>query len=417
VRRLRGADTRLPFASCSIVGLGLAHVSSPPPIAPVTAANPEPRWLALDVFRALAVLWMIQGHTFTALLGSGDIFGGTFGQIYRLLHGLTAPMFLCGAGLAYGIVTFGAAKPRRLLRRALMLFAIGTILQLPAAPLAEVVQRRELLAAALQPAALQLVAACLVLAELLRTRSASRFAAAALVVSAASALLAPWIWNISLSSRYVLGSWIDGQTGAQFSLVPWVSFFLIGAAISALFGASLWRARARMPLIGLFGLALSALCYWQFLSGHRLHSLYGAHPFWLTSPMFVVFRVGMVLTWLAVLSAASPLLARSFAAWPSLRRLVAALSRHSLVAYVVHLSVLYGLPPLRGQHGTAPHFSLLECTGICALVLFVSVLSTLNWERLRELVASVARRFVQTKRAPLSSPLAPPGAAPRDPLV
>jgi uncharacterized membrane protein len=388
-------------------------------------ANTEPsaanaRWLALDVFRALAVLWMIQGHTFTALLGSGDVFGGAFGQIYRLLHGLTAPMFLCGAGLAYGIVTFGATKPAvpgRLLRRALMLFAIGTILQLPAAPLADIIQRRELLAAVLQPAALQLVAACLVLAELLRTSDAPRFAAAALVVSFAVALLAPWIWNLSLSSRYLLGSWIDGQTGAQFPLVPWVSFFLIGAAISALFGGSLWRERARMPLIGLLGLGLSALCYWQFLSGHRLHSLYGAHPFWLTSPLFVVFRVGLVLAWLAVLSVASPLLARSFAAWPSLRRLIAALSRHSLVAYVVHLSVLYGLPLLRGPHGTAPHFSLLDSTGICALVLFVSVVSVLNWERLRELVISFARRPPATKHAPLSSPLAPPGAAPRDPLV
>jgi uncharacterized membrane protein len=397
-----------------------------PSLPPIVPASTEPsaanaRWLALDVFRALAVLWMIQGHTFTALLGSGDVFGGAFGQIYRLLHGLTAPMFLCGAGLSYGIVTFGATKPPgvsgRLLRRALMLFAIGTILQLPAAPLAEIIQRRELLAAVLQPAALQLVAACLVLAELLRTAKASQFAVSALVVSVVVALLAPWIWNISLSSRYLLGSWIDGQTGAQFPLVPWVSFFLIGAAISARFGASLWRKRARMPLIGLLGLALSALCYWQFSSGHRLHSLYGAHPFWLTSPIFVVFRVGLVLAWLAALSAASPLLARSFAAWPSLRRLIAALSRHSLVAYVVHLSMLYGLPLLRGPRATAPHFSLLECTGICALVLLVSVLSVLNWERLRELVTSFARRFPATKRPPLSSPLAPPGAAPRDPLV
>jgi uncharacterized membrane protein len=378
-------------------------VSSPPPSAPVNVANPEPRWLALDVFRALAVLWMIQGHTFTALLGSGDPFGGAVGQVYRLLHGLTAPMFLCGAGLAYGIVNFRASKPRRLLRRALMLFAIGTVLQLPAAPLAEIVQRRELLAAALQPAALQLVAACLVLAELLRTNNASRFAAAAFLMSVTIALLAPWIWNLSISSRYVLGSWIDGQTGAQFPLVPWLAFFLIGAALSALCGASLWRDRTRMPLIGIAGLALSALCYWQFLTGQRLQGLYGAHAFWLTNPMFVVFRAGLVLAWLAVLSAASPLLARSFAAWPALKRLITALSRHSLVAYVVHLSVLYGLPPLRSTQGKAPDFTLLECTGICALVLLVSVLSTLNWERLRELLASFARRFLVPKRAPLSS--------------
>jgi hypothetical protein len=51
--------------------------------------------------------------------------------------------------------------------------------------------------------------------------------------------------------------------------------------------------------------------------------------------------------------------------------------------------------------------SLLECTGVCALVLAVSVLSVLHWERLRELVVSLPRKVR----------LAPPGAAPRDPLV
>ncbi|HTU57535.1 MAG TPA: hypothetical protein VMF89_03860, partial [Polyangiales bacterium] len=64
---------------------------------------------------------------------------------------------------------------------------------------------------------------------------------------------------------------------------------------------------------------------------------------------------------------------------------------------------LYGLPPLRGTLGNKPTFTLLECTGICALVLFVSILSTLNWERLRELVAGLTRKLLVTKRAPLSS--------------
>jgi len=361
------------------------------------------RWLALDVFRAVAVLWMIQGHTFTALLGSGDIFKGDLGQIYRLLHGLTAPMFLAGAGLAYGIVTFSAprpAAPGRMLRRALMLFAIGTVLQLPAAPVRAIIEQRALLAATLQPAALQLMAACLVVAELLRLIPGRlRFAATSLALSVAVAVITPWAWGVSLSTQYLLGSWIDGQTGAQFPLLPWLSFFLLGVAISALFGASLWRERARTPLIGLFGLALSALCYWLFLRGERLHALYGEHAFWLTSPMFMAFRAGLVLAWLGLLSAASAALARAFAAWPGLARLIAALSRHSLVAYVVHLSMLYGLPPLRGEHGVTPHFSLPECTAVCALILFVSVLSVLSWERLRDLVVG----FVQLARTALRS--------------
>jgi hypothetical protein len=345
---------------------------------------PASRWLALDVFRALAVLWMIQGHTFTALLGA-DVFAGGLGQFYRMLHGLTAPMFLCGAGLAYGIVSFSAPKPApagRVLRRALLLMAIGTCLQLPAAPLALIVQRRELLSGVLQPGALQLVAACLVFAELLRSltggRQRLRFAAAAALTGAAVALIAPWVWRLGWSSRYLLGSWLDGQTGAQFPSVPWLCFFLCGAAIAAVGGVGLWRERWRVPLLGLIGLSASALCYWQFVSGQRLTAVYGAHAFWLTNPLFVVFRAGLVLAWLGVLSAASGWIARSFVAWPGLARLVSALSRHSLVAYVVHLSMLYGLPLLHEQ----PRYSLSACCLVCAIVLGVSVLSVLHWERL-----------------------------------
>jgi uncharacterized membrane protein len=386
------------------------------PADPAASPSSDKRWLALDVFRALAVLWMIQGHTFTALLGSGDVFGGGFGQVYRLLHGLTAPMFLAGAGFAYGIVRFGAPRPPapgRMLRRAALLWAIGTVLQLPAADLLDVLQRRDLLAAALQPGALQLVAACLVLAELLRSavggHNRVRFAVATGSIGLSVALLAPWIWRLGLSSRLLLGSWLDGQTGAQFPCVPWISFYLLGATIASLWGERLWRERWRVPLLGVFGLCVSALCYGLFLAGERLTLVYGEHAFWFTSPLFSAFRAGLVLAWLGLLSAASAWISRAFAAWPGLAYLIAMLSRHSLVAYVVHLSVLYGVPMLRARG----HYTVLECSAVCAMLLWLSVLSVLHWERARALVASGLRAGQDR----LSSPLAPRGAAPRDPLA
>lgn len=354
---------------------------------------------------------MIQGHTFTALLGTPD----AFGQLYRLLHGLTAPMFLCGAGLAYGIVNFSASKPivpGRLLRRALWLLVIGTVLQLPAAGSWSSIWQRELLSPALQPGALQLVAACLGVAELLRAASsarARRFAGRAALVASSVALVSPWVWGLGLSQRYVLGSWLDGQSGAQFPLTPWLSFFLIGAAISAQWGARLWSEPDRVPRIGAFGFGASALCYALFLSGERLHSVYGEHAFWFTSPMFVVFRAGLVLAWLGVLSRASAAIARGLTLWPGVARAVSALSRHSLVAYVVHLSLLYGLPL---RDGTRSPYSLLECSIACAVVLSVSVLSVLYWERVRAGIERALRVLYALVRPELRA-LAPP----RDPLV
>jgi hypothetical protein len=106
--------------------------------------------------------------------------------------------------------------------------------------------------------------------------------------------------------------------------------------------------------------------------------------------MFVSFRAGLVLTWLALLSLASPWIVRVLAEWAVLARVISALSRHSLVAYVVHLSLLYGLPMLRGLHGFRP-YDLYECSLACAFVLCVSVLSVLYWDRLRVFVVNLLR--------------------------
>src|SRR5688572_4087415 len=123
------------------------------------------RWIALDVFRASAVLLMIQGHTFTELLRPTE-YEGAWSAWHTILHGLTAPMFLIGAGLAYGIVTLRsqADAPRRpngrILRRAGLLVLLGYFLQLPRAPWAEILSRRDLYECATRVGPLQLVGLC-----------------------------------------------------------------------------------------------------------------------------------------------------------------------------------------------------------------------------------------------------------------
>src|SRR5262249_12613026 len=78
--------------------------STPALTVPDGAVVSRRRWLALDVLRGVAVLLMIQGHTFTALLDPAH-YVGNWSRWHSLLHGLTAPMFLLGGGLAYGFVT------------------------------------------------------------------------------------------------------------------------------------------------------------------------------------------------------------------------------------------------------------------------------------------------------------------------
>lgn len=352
------------------------------------------RWLALDVFRALAVLWMIQGHTFTAMLQPA-LYRGAWVQLYSLLHGLTAPMFLIGAGLSYGVATRRGdlfnelrerKRSRRILMRAFQLLAIGTLLQLPRASLLEVVTRRDLFAGSLQPGALQLVASGLLLGEGLRraTRTRVGFVLAATGVAVAVGFAAPWIWNARISERFVLGSWLDGQSGSQFPFVPWLCFFFLGAALAGAFGCRLWlqqsRNRRLMPVLGLVGLACSALCYGLFLAGVRFSSLYGAHSFWYSNPMFVGFRAGLACAWLGVLTAGEALLVRVFATLPRLARVIRVLAKHSLVAYVVHLMLLYGTPWNAGLARRGAVFDAAETSGAFGWVLGVTLAATFAWE-------------------------------------
>ena len=103
-----------------------------------SAAKQFGRFDALDTLRCLAVLVMVQGHTFYLVMDDAVREASWYGW-HNYLHGFTAPAFLFGAGLAFGVTTLrdfeshthaGPVLYKRLYRY-LGLFAIGYALQLP----------------------------------------------------------------------------------------------------------------------------------------------------------------------------------------------------------------------------------------------------------------------------------------------
>jgi uncharacterized membrane protein len=350
------------------------------------------RWLSLDVFRGLAVVWMIQGHTFTVLAHPFEI-ERIWGKWYELLHGLTAPMFLFGGGLAYGLATQprqGAqASAARHVRRGLLLLALGYLIQLPRAPLREIAARPELFAIATAVGPLQLVGACLLLCEalrtLMRTRAAQLRAIAALC--AAIAACAPLAWRARpSSSTMLLGNWLDGHAGSPFPLFPWAVFFLLGTLVSAPVAAALAprvssrRIRIRLGLFLIAGgLGAAALAFAMFAHGYRLRSLYGAYEFWHAGPLYVLFRAGAVIAWLGALSSAEPALAWLFARARAFSQLFGALAKQSLVAYVTHLLVLYGSVFTIGLNRLGK-LELIEAGATFACVLLFTTAIAVLWE-------------------------------------
>jgi uncharacterized membrane protein len=378
------------------------------------------RWGALDTFRGLAVLSMIQGHTFTALTEPAA-FSGRWVPFYTLLHGLTAPMFLFGGGLSYGLVSRRrrgarvaaavAARARpldaRIVRRGLALLALGYALQWPERGLGSLIGRPELLRAVFAVGPLQLVGACLIACEVLASPFCSRadvgapsgtarMTLATASLAASIALFAPYVWRAEYSARLwpLVGMWLDGHGGSLFPCFPWAAFFFLGVLGSEL-AVPMQRTPKRSGLLCLLaGSCGAGALYLAWRAGERLTSLYGSHDFWHTNPMYLGFRAALVVALWGLVLLLEPL-------WLRLRRLSPfcsragprastaaqrafdALARQSLVAYVAHLLLLYGSPVTTGLACLGRVFDLRESAAIFVCVALHTLAISYLWEHLR----------------------------------
>lgn len=330
---------------------------------------------------------MVQGHTVSALVREGEL-SGALGRLHALVHGLTAPAFLFGAGLAFGVTTYarysehhrgGAALGQRL-RRYGWLVLIGYALQLPGGSLWSAFDMRsDTLAVLFQVGPLHLIAATLTLCQLSALKLASPRAHALFCFLFALAILAVTapLWKSGASAAFgpFVAPWLDNQTGSQFPAFPWASFALLGVAFGGLIRERPSLAKAASLLT--VGALLALSSYLAF----ELHLVgFEARWFWHTSPAYLVFRLGLVIALLGVLSFGS---ARVVA------RGSGTLARQSLVAYVAHLLVLYGTPwtpSLTQRFGASLTLqqALLAFVIVFAITLFVAhAWEWLSRERLR----------------------------------
>jgi uncharacterized membrane protein len=380
----------------SVDGIGaLAHEAALPPRAvPASkAAATAGRFVALDLLRFLAVILMVQGHTFREVLDLG-LRDQRWHGYHNYIHGYTAPIFLFSSGLAFGIttfrswekhLTFGPTLLKRLERYALLLL-IGYAMQLPRFSLAGL---WELPDARLGPAlalnALQNIGFTLAIAELsvVALRTQRRFVAFTAAFAVVLVLVAPALWRMDVSNVPVFFTgYLNTSTGSIFPIAPWGAFLLAGI----LTAHGIWDpdARAVRPNAHLVLLAIGAvtILIGRQLSGAGLDWVFGEHNYWKTSPYFFLVRIGVVWTVLALLMAAANLLSSDSAARKP--GLVQTLGQETLVIYVAHLFALYGSPL---TPGIVPHvrgtLSLLESTLLFGGVFVVMIAIALAWHAVK----------------------------------
>ena len=350
--------------------------------------SPSGRFVALDRLRALAVLLMIQGHAFFELLDPAAT-RGTWYRLHKLVHGLTAPMFLMGAGLAFGITTYprwerfrthGAEHHARLRRYALIVL-LGYALQLPGHSLRSLGSPSpDVWRTILAVGPLQLIGVTLLFAQLgTRVLPTPRsHALGALTLGLVVTLVAPFAWNVAPASPDASGllAFLNGRTRSQFPVFPWAAFVLGALALSV---ACTSARGARWLRSGLrWGVAGALACGVTYALYRARVNPYGEHDFWHSSPLYTVFRAGGVALFLALVSV--------LASRPGkLDRGLAILSRHSLLAYVTHLLLLYGSFPVPGMvHALGRGELGIEAATLASLGLIVATVAVIvAWRHIR----------------------------------
>ncbi len=365
------------------------------------------RVLFVDLARAAAVLFMIQGHTLQVLLRP-DYQGGAVFAGWLYLRGLTSCAFLMLSGFSFSLATtrywadYHHATPR--LRRRLTRFAtfllLGYAMRIPISPLTEIGRvTAEQWQAFATVDILQIVAVTLALLQALAWLASSprRLAGYAGVAAALVVLLAPLAWRFgpSVGVSVFVAAYLSASTGSIFPVFPWAAYIFFGAALGAWFvtysarqpDAATDERTAGAPLRALpqphavsfaflyAGLAMIAL-------GVLLHLVplapYGALDFWKVSPNLFLVKAGSVLV---ILAGA----VRATHGRRSMPAIVSILSRESLTVYFVHVCILYGSIWNRGLIQVfGPHLGLTQTLGWVVLLAFSMSLLAWLWHQCKQ---------------------------------
>jgi hypothetical protein len=303
------------------------------------------RVIFIDLGRFLALVFMLYGHTVSALLAP-EYQRGTWFELWNFQRGLTSSLFLLLSGFAFSVATsrrwgvhqrLSPAVFKRTRRFALFLL-LGYAIHFP-------VPRFSMLATLsdeqwrsfLQVDVLQLIGATFLIIQalLLIVRSGRTFMVTVFVLAVAGLAFTHPIWAIDWWQLLPawLAAYISPARGSLFPLFPWATYVLFGAGLGQIYVG--WGAArlARYTTLVLFvpGVVLSVL-------GWGLTAVENA-PWgpdaWNFMPIQMAIRVGACLIVLAAIAGASQRLTR-------LPRFFAAVAQETLPIYFVHLCIVYG---------------------------------------------------------------------------
>lgn len=323
-------------------------------------AEAPARKLWLDWQRGLAVLYMIQWHTWDSWRADA----AATGQVHDLLGaigGFAAPSFLYMAGMSQ--LLGDAAQERKgvpvadrrsaVLRRALWLLGVAYALRV----FWFVVGGAFLVPGGWQGIfrvdILNVIAVSLFASALFTVGLSPRLQTTlAVAATAAVMLLTPVVAGWQHGPSRILDYLYADPPRAIFHLFPWAAFCFAGSALGRL------ALGAPRPFTWIaIGVAVAAAGW----LGDRLPPVYAHQDFWRTSPSWVAMRLGGVVATSGLLQLV-PASADRWLAW------LRTMGRHSLLGYFLSIELPYGVlsGPLHKKLGTAG--GLVGVVGMTALI-------------------------------------------------
>jgi uncharacterized membrane protein len=337
------------------------------------SAVPNPtsnRRTYIDWARGIAVLLMIEAHTFDAWTRPG-VRATTVFRDATILGGFAAPLFLWLAGVGVVMAATNAAERSGsraagvsvACRRGLEIFILAFLFRLQGL----IVSPGGHLVTLFRVDILNIMGPSMVAAALIwgiSTRPAVHVVLYSALAAATTMLtpivrVSPLVGRLPTILQWYLRPFADLT---MFTMFPWAGFVFAGAACGALMVAARdERMQRRLHIwLALAGLAILVIGHYTA----SLPSIYRQSSFWTTSPTYFAIRVGILMMAVSALYG----LARALEPRGIQVRPLARFGRDSLFVYWIHVELVYG-------YATWPIRQRLPVIGsFVAFVLFTAVI-------------------------------------------
>ncbi len=369
----------------------------------------------VDLLRGLAVVVMIEVHV------TNVWYSGVVPAWLNFVNGLVAPSFLMCAGFGMTLSTFqpdGSLRPfKEVIPRYGFILLCAYLLHAPGLSLAQwtVLSTPQLFRELFKVDVLQCVIFSLLILQCLARSIRHRgfFGLVALILGIAIAWLSPYLWItdfgewISLPLRGIFNGLPDRGVTALFPLFPWFSFVAFGSALGGFYihqrteiheGQVRWSESTFIYTLMGMGLMIWFWGQWQKdtwlwsgtwgidpdgierLNGWTRQELYALYNQTLPS---VMERLG----WVCMIGG---LLGFFKSRWASLRlfSLLDTVSRESLLVYILHLQIIFGVllyPFVTNLTGWTWYSQGAMGTLIFIVVITaVNLMAAVQWQKIRK---------------------------------